>query len=117
MDRFVRTLKQDLNAVERAVTEAWSNGPVEGQINRLETLKRQMYGSAGVVVLRARLLPEQILGHRSKALSKRLAALLTPMPPPESKHIGWRPARNVAKSRKGDRVAALTDGLRMRTSS
>ena len=33
MDRFVRALKQDLNAVERAVTEAWSNGPVEGQIN------------------------------------------------------------------------------------
>lgn len=58
MDRFVRALKQDLNAVERAVTEAWSNEPVEGQINRLKTLKRQMYGSAGVELLRARLLPE-----------------------------------------------------------
>jgi transposase len=62
MDRFVRTLKQDLSAVEAAVTEPWSNGPVEGQINRLKTLKRQMYGRAGVELLRARLLPEPVSG-------------------------------------------------------
>jgi transposase len=30
--RFVRTLKQDLQAVESAVTTPWSNGPVEGHI-------------------------------------------------------------------------------------
>jgi len=58
--RFVRTLKQDLGAVEAAVTEPWSNGPVEGHINRLKTLKRQMYGRAGIDLLRARLLPEPI---------------------------------------------------------
>jgi transposase len=58
LTRFVRTLQQDLRAVEAAVTEPWSNGPVEGQINRLKTLKRQMYGRAGVKLLRARLLPE-----------------------------------------------------------
>jgi len=56
--RFVRTLKQDLNAVESAVSTPWSNGPVEGQINRLKILKRQMYGRAGIELLRARLLPE-----------------------------------------------------------
>lgn len=56
--RFVRTLKQDLGAVEAAVTEPWSNGPVEGHVNRLKTIKRQMYGRAGVELLRARLLPE-----------------------------------------------------------
>jgi len=56
--RFVRTLNQDLGAVEAAVTEPWSNGPVEGQINRLKTLKRQMYGRAGIELLRARLQPE-----------------------------------------------------------
>ena len=27
--RFVRTLKQDLSALEAAFTEKWSNGPVE----------------------------------------------------------------------------------------
>ncbi len=58
LQRFVRTLKQDLGAVEAAVTEQWSNGPVEGHINRLKTIKRQMYGRAGVELLRARLLPE-----------------------------------------------------------
>jgi len=30
---------------------------VEGHINRLKTLKRQMYGRAGFELLRARLLP------------------------------------------------------------
>ena len=38
--RFVRTLKQDLRSVQAAVAERWSNGPVEGHINRPKTLKR-----------------------------------------------------------------------------
>ena len=59
--RFVRTLKQDLSAVESAVSKPWSNGPVEGHINRLKMLKRQMYGRAGIELLRARLLPEPAL--------------------------------------------------------
>lgn len=58
MVRFVRTLKQDIEAVEAAVSQPWSNGPVEGQINRLKMLKRQMYGRGGTELLRARLLPE-----------------------------------------------------------
>jgi transposase len=57
MQRFVRTLKQDQSAVEAAVEQSWSNGPVEGHINRLKTLKRQMYGRAGFELLRARVLP------------------------------------------------------------
>jgi transposase len=57
MSRFVRQLKKDWAAVENAVEHVWSNGPIEGHINRLKTLKRQMYGRAGVELLRARLLP------------------------------------------------------------
>jgi transposase len=57
LQRFVRTLRHDLGAVEGAVRERWSNGPVEGQINRLKMLRRQMHGRAGVELLRARLLP------------------------------------------------------------
>jgi transposase len=34
---------------------------VEGHINRLKTLKRQMYGRAGFELLRARLLPSAVL--------------------------------------------------------
>jgi transposase len=51
--RFVRTLKQDLSAVESAVREPWSTGPVEGQLNRLKMVKRRMYGRAGIELLRA----------------------------------------------------------------
>ena len=57
LQQFVKTLRRDLAAVEGAVTEPWSNGPVEGHINRLKTLRRQMYGRAGVELLRARLIP------------------------------------------------------------
>ncbi len=57
MRRFARTVKQDLEAVRNAVLEPWSNGQTEGQINRLKTLKRAMYGRAGVDLLRARMLP------------------------------------------------------------
>ena len=39
-----------------AVTMAWSNGQVEGQINRLKTLKRQMYGRANLNLLERRFL-------------------------------------------------------------
>src|SRR5580704_17311477 len=46
MKRFVRKLNHDLAAVKNALRESWSNGPVEGHINRLKTLKRQMYGRA-----------------------------------------------------------------------
>jgi transposase len=60
--RFVQTLKQDLGAVEAAVGTRWSNGPVEGHINRLKMLKRQMYGRAGIELLRARLRPEPAFG-------------------------------------------------------
>jgi transposase len=60
MVRFVRTLRHDIEAVEAAVSQPWSNGPVEGQINRLKMLKRQMYGRGGTELLRARLLPDPV---------------------------------------------------------
>ncbi|CAJ0874006.1 hypothetical protein AMST5_02561 [freshwater sediment metagenome] len=57
MQRFSRTLQRDIDAVRNAITEPWSNGQTEGQINRLKALKRTMYGRAGPELLRARLLP------------------------------------------------------------
>ncbi len=47
----------DIEAARNAVLESWSNGQTEGQINRLATLKRPVYGRAGVDLLRARLMP------------------------------------------------------------
>jgi transposase len=41
---FAGSLRQDEAAVQAAITERWSNGPVEGQVNRLKVIKRSMYG-------------------------------------------------------------------------
>jgi transposase len=49
-------IKQDEAAVAAAITEPWSNGPVEGQINRLKLIKRQMFGRASFELLRLRVL-------------------------------------------------------------
>jgi hypothetical protein len=57
MRSFVRKLRQDIDAVRNAILEPWSNGQVEGQINRLKMLKRAMYGRASVELLRARMRP------------------------------------------------------------
>jgi len=57
LGRFAAGLQKDFSAVVAAVETDWSNGQVEGQINRLKMLKRQMYGRAGFVLLRARVLP------------------------------------------------------------
>ena len=54
--RFAFVLRQDQAAVEAAMKEKWSNGPVEGAVNRLKTIKRQMYGRANFDLLRKRVL-------------------------------------------------------------
>jgi len=46
----------DYDAVRAAMTVDWSNGQTEGQINRLKTIKRQMYGRAGLELLERRFL-------------------------------------------------------------
>lgn len=53
---FARGLRKDYAAVAAAFTQPWSNGQTEGQINRLKSLKRQMYGRAGVATLKARII-------------------------------------------------------------
>jgi transposase len=53
---FANGLRADYKAVKAGVTLMWSTGPVEGQINRLKMLKRQMYGRAGIGLLRQRVL-------------------------------------------------------------
>jgi transposase len=51
---FAAGVRRDEAAVSAALTEPWSNGPVEGHVNRLKLIKRQMYGRAGFQLLRAR---------------------------------------------------------------
>ena len=54
--RFATRLREDYEAVKAGVTLPWSNGPVEGQINRLKMLKRQMFGRAKLDLLQQRFL-------------------------------------------------------------
>jgi transposase len=51
---FAESLMQDGEAVEAALTYDWSNGGVEGQVNRLKLIKRSMYGRAKFDLLKAR---------------------------------------------------------------
>ena len=53
---FATGLRRDEDAVRAALTEPWSIGQVEGQVNRLKVIKRDMYGRAGFDLLRCRVL-------------------------------------------------------------
>ena len=56
LESFAEGLKKDLAAVQAALDTPWSTSPVEGQISRLKTIKRTMYGRAGFSLLRSRVL-------------------------------------------------------------
>lgn len=56
---FGKGIMADFAAVRAALTEPWSNGQTEGQITKLKLIKRQMYGRAGIDLLRARLVVPQ----------------------------------------------------------
>ncbi|RKR91782.1 transposase [Micromonospora pisi] len=53
---FAAGLVSDRDAVVAGLTQPWSSGPVEGQVNRIKTIKRQMYGRANLDLLRKRVL-------------------------------------------------------------
>jgi len=53
---FARGIQQDKAAVLAGLTLPWSNGPLEGHVNRLKLIKRSMYGRAKLPLLRARVL-------------------------------------------------------------
>jgi transposase len=42
--------------VTAGLTTDWNSGPVEGAVNRIKMLKRQMFGRAGFALLRKRVL-------------------------------------------------------------
>jgi transposase len=56
MRNFAIGLVRDLAAVRAALQLPWSNGQTEGQVNRLKTVKRAMYGRANFDLLRKRVL-------------------------------------------------------------
>lgn len=53
---FAEGLKRDYSALKAALTFPYSNGPVEGHVNRLKYIKRSMYGRGSFELLRQRVL-------------------------------------------------------------
>jgi transposase len=63
---FVTGVQQDKDAVLAGLTLPWSNGPVEGHVNRLKLIKRSMYGKAELNLLKLR-----VLHHSPKSLERK----------------------------------------------
>lgn len=59
VQRFARNLTKDGKAVVAGLTLEWSQGQVEGQVNRLKLIKRSAYGQMGFETLRKRVLIQQ----------------------------------------------------------
>ena len=53
---FAHGLRQDHDAVAAGVSLSWNSGPVEGHVNRIKMIKRQMFGRASFSLLRKRIL-------------------------------------------------------------
>jgi transposase len=53
---FAQGLEKEGSALHAAFTLSYSNGPVEGKINKLKYIKRSMYGRGGFPLLRQRVL-------------------------------------------------------------
>lgn len=53
---FAAGLRKDWAAVTAGLTVPYSSGPVEGRVNRIKMIKRQMYGRANHDLLRRRVL-------------------------------------------------------------
>ena len=56
IELFAAGLEVDRSAMRTALTKNLSSGEAEGQLNRLELLKRQSYGRASFDLLRRRVL-------------------------------------------------------------
>lgn len=52
MQNFAVGIEKDKAAIEAALSMEWSNGQVEGQVNRIKLRKRQLYGRANFDLLR-----------------------------------------------------------------
>ncbi|GHO82577.1 transposase [Dictyobacter formicarum] len=56
VESFAQGLQKDYEAIKAALVFSYSNGPVEGHVNRLKYIKRSMYGRGSFELLRQRVL-------------------------------------------------------------
>ena len=57
---FANGLSMDLKAVKNGINLPWSNGAVEGHVNRIKSIKGQMNGRAGFDLLRKKIILSQV---------------------------------------------------------
>jgi transposase len=69
---FVDGLADDAKAVINGCSMTWSNGMVEGFVNKVKGIKRSSYGQAGFPLLQRRVLLHP--AHQPGQLNKRLHA-------------------------------------------
>jgi transposase len=53
---FATGIRNDTGAVINGLTLPYSSGRVEGTVNKIKMIKRQMYGRAGFALLRKRIM-------------------------------------------------------------
>jgi transposase len=91
LQRFAKGRRDDDDAVNAGVPLPWSTGPVEGHMNRVKRLKRQMCGRASLDLLQCRVLlaaygwrqhSYQVWRPHHPHDGGRLRALLNTWPPP-----------------------------------
>jgi transposase len=76
-ERLAKSFRRDIAAIKAGLTLPWSTGPVEGHINRLKLVKRQMFGRAKLDLLASRF-------------------LVLPQPP-HQKEIGCKEAKSLTQ--------------------
>ncbi len=78
---FVTGVQKDKDAVLAGLTLPWSNGPLEGHVNRLKLIKRSMYGQADLDLLKLRVLhlsPRSLERKNQKKQAQQEEYLKTP---------------------------------------
>jgi hypothetical protein len=71
-ESFVTGVQQDKDAVLAGLTLPWSNGLLEGNVNRLKLIKRSMYGRAEVDLLKLRVLYQSKMSRDRKDKKKKM---------------------------------------------
>ena len=59
LTNFAYGIEKDWEAVQAAIDIPFSNGLLEGTVNKIKAVKRQMYSRAGIKLLRAKFLYSQ----------------------------------------------------------
>ncbi|MFC9619432.1 transposase [Streptomyces sp. NPDC056930] len=63
---FTTGLEKDWDAVVQGLTTCWNSGPVEGRVNHIKMIKRQMFGRVKLPLLRKRVLLTAAQGNRRR---------------------------------------------------